>query len=83
MKMNLWLYTYQNLTYQIIFSQYFDVKMNLFDDGIKLQPASKYYYGREKNVKEYKLYENIELYATNKNITAYKSFILVFYVDID
>ena len=66
-----------------IFIQYFDEEMDVYNDSIKLRPTSKYYYGRERNVKEYKFNNTIELYATNENITAYKSFLLVSYVDID
>ena len=66
-----------------VFIQYFDKEMDIYSDGNKLTHFKKCYDSYQSVAKEYKFYDNIELYSTNNYTTSYKTFILVSYVDID
>ena len=64
------------------FIQYFYEEMNIYDKNNKIiKQSNSVYWGREYNMKEYKFPDSIEIYASNDNISSYKTFFSVSYAD--
>ena len=67
-----------------VFVQYFYEEMKIYDNNDKIiKPSNNYFIGRERNMREYKFYNNIEIYVSNDNVSSYINYFLVSYVDID